>query len=137
MNNLFVLVVVIALSVGLNNGSLLFPKNQLYFRNSLSRNDDVLTVHCKSDDDDLGIHSVQRYYEYGFKFGDSLLHLTAFVCTLEHGVGPKYSVTFTAYLANPFFISTGVIKLWVAFDDGIYLTDEDHDLVKIYGWPKI
>ncbi|AEC06001.1 Plant self-incompatibility protein S1 family [Arabidopsis thaliana] len=135
MNNLFVLLIIIALSVGSNNGSKLWPKNQLHFRNSFSRNYDVLTVHCKSKDDDLGIHTVARSYEYNFKFEDSVFGRTEFFCTLMHGVGSKYSVTFTAYKAKPAFVaSTGVIKIWDALDDGIYLTDEDHDFVKIYGW---
>ncbi|CAH8262046.1 unnamed protein product [Arabidopsis lyrata] len=135
MNNLFVLVVVIALSVGLNNGSRLFPKNQLYFRNSFSRNTEVLTVHCKSEKDDLGIHTVQRSYVYTFKFGDSFFGSTEFVCTLKHGVRSKYSVTFTAYKENPsFYIRTGVVRVWEALDDGIYLTDEDHHFEKMYDW---
>ncbi|KAG7578865.1 Plant self-incompatibility S1 [Arabidopsis thaliana x Arabidopsis arenosa] len=135
MNNLFVLVFVITLSVGSNNASRVFPKNQLYFRNSFSRNDEVLTVQCKSNDDDLGIHSVQRSYVYTFKFGDSIFGETKFVCTLKHGVNSQYSVTFTAYKQNH-SIRFGDIKVWEALDDGIYLTDEDHHFEKMYGWVK-
>ncbi|AED93661.1 S-protein 7 [Arabidopsis thaliana] len=135
MNNLFVLVIIIVLSAGSNNGSKLFPKNQLYFRNSFNRNYDILTVHCKSDKDDLGIHTVARSYVYFFKFGDSIFGDTEIVCTLNHGVSAtKYKVTFTAYKESRFVIRFGAIKIWEARDDGIYLTDEDHDAVKMYGW---
>lgn len=135
MNIFFVLVIVIALSVGSNNASRLFPKNQVFIKNSFSRNDDILTVHCISDKDDLGIHSVRRSDIYSFKFGDRFFGGTKFDCTLMHGIGFKYSVTFTAYEADPYFyIKFGVVKFWDARDDGIYLTDEHHDAVFMYGW---
>lgn len=134
MSNLFVLVVVIALCVGSNNASKVFPKNQMYFRNSFSKNTDVLTVHCKSDKDDLGVHSVKRSYEYSFKFGDNLLGGTQFDCTLMHeSVGFRYSRTFTAY-KEASYLRFGAIFLWEARDDGIYLTDADHDAKFMYSW---
>ncbi|EOA32775.1 hypothetical protein CARUB_v10016085mg [Capsella rubella] len=135
MNKFFVLIVVIALSVGSNNASRIFPKNQVYILNTLGRSDDVLTVHCKSEKDDLGVHLVHYGDIYSFKFGDSFFGETKFVCTLSHGIGFKSSVTFTAYQEDPYFyIKFGALTLWDARPDGIYLTNDDHGTKFMYSW---
>ncbi|EOA33122.1 hypothetical protein CARUB_v10016460mg [Capsella rubella] len=93
--------------LGSNNASIvLFPKNKMYFRNSFSKNSDLLTIHCRSKKDDLGIHMflciVLNY----------LVGLNLIVC---------YSKTFTAYKQTPYFMRFG------AKDDGIYLTNDAHE----------
>ncbi|XP_058723151.1 S-protein homolog 2-like [Vicia villosa] len=47
--------------------------------NSLE-NKSTLTVHCKSADDDLGVHVLQPGDNYGFKFGVSFIAVTQFFC---------------------------------------------------------
>ncbi|EOA32264.1 hypothetical protein CARUB_v10015524mg [Capsella rubella] len=135
MNHLIPLVFVISLCVGSNNAGLFFAKNQMYFKNSFTKNSDLLTVHCKSEKDDLGIHILHHFYIYDFKFGDELFGGTKFVCMLTHeGVGFKYSRTFTAYMQSPYFMRFGVKYFWDARDDGIYLADDTHTSKLRFGW---
>ncbi|XP_019083142.1 PREDICTED: uncharacterized protein LOC109125619 [Camelina sativa] len=136
MNTFLVIIILIALSVESSNASKMFPKNQVHIKNSLGRNDDLLKIHCISDEDDLGIHFVRRTYLYTFKFGDKFFGGTKFDCTLSHGVGFKSSVTFTAYKqdADDFIIKFGKMTFWDAKDDGIYLTNADHNAKFMYRW---
>ncbi|EOA32549.1 hypothetical protein CARUB_v10015838mg [Capsella rubella] len=105
------------------------------FRNSFSKNSDLLTIHCKSEKNDLGIHKVHRFYLYNFKFGDEYFGGTRFVCMLTHeGVGFRYSRIFTAYTQSPIFMTFGATYYWEARDDGIYLTNDAHGAKFMYGW---
>ncbi|XP_010470216.1 PREDICTED: pumilio homolog 15-like [Camelina sativa] len=135
MNKFFVLIIVFALSFGSNNASKLFPKNKVIIKNSLNRSDDILTIHCISDQDDLGIHLVRRSDLYIFKFGDNFFGGTKFDCKLSHGVGFKSSVTFTAYKEDPYFyIKFGDFTFWDAREDGIYLSNEYYHEKFMYSW---
>ncbi|EOA32613.1 hypothetical protein CARUB_v10015915mg [Capsella rubella] len=136
MNTFLVLIIVIALSVGSTNASILFPKNKVYIVNSLSKYDDVLRVHCRSIKDDLGVHLVRYPLDnFHFELGDNIFGGTKFICTLSHGVGFKSSVTFTAYEeGGSFYIRFGALDVWEAREDGIYLTDDNHHATFMYAW---
>ncbi|KAK6914270.1 Plant self-incompatibility S1 [Dillenia turbinata] len=43
----------------------------------------VLTVHCKSGDDDLGDHLLQQNEEYGFRFRPSFWGNTLYFCSFK------------------------------------------------------
>ncbi|RYR15291.1 hypothetical protein Ahy_B04g072014 [Arachis hypogaea] len=56
-----------------------FRKTDVSLTNSLGGNLD-LTLHCKSKDDDLGIHLLHPGESYEFSFGTSYISQTLFFC---------------------------------------------------------
>lgn len=138
MNNFFVFFIVTVLCAGSNKASL-FPKNKISFQNNLSRIDDVLEIHCRSEQDDLGVHFLHRSLDvYEFEFGDSFLGGTYHRCVLSHGVDVRFVREIVAYEEEePYFFRFGSLILWEARDDGIYLTSDDGDpngAEKMYDW---
>ncbi|CAA7033943.1 unnamed protein product [Microthlaspi erraticum] len=135
MNTLILFFIVTALCAVSNNASLLFPKNEIGFRNNLSSNDDVLTVHCRSDEDDLGLHFLHQVDVYTFEFGDRVFGGTYHQCVLRHGVNIQFVREIMAYEESPYHLRFGQLMLWEARDDGIYLTTGDQGKAeKRYDW---
>lgn len=134
MNNFFVFFIVTALCAGSNKASL-FSKNKISFQNNLSRNDDVLKIHCRSEQDDLGVHFLHRTDVYDFEFGDWLLGGSYHRCELSHGVDVRFVREIMAYEGeSSYFFRFGQLILWEARDDGIYLTSDDDEAEKKYDW---
>lgn len=59
----------------------LFPRTRVYIYNNLGNI--ILKLHCKSKDDDLGIHMLKNGEIYSFKFRESLISTTRFTCNME------------------------------------------------------
>lgn len=57
--------------------------------NDLERNVD-LTVHCKSGDDDLGVHVLRPKGSYSFKFGTNFFGGTLFFCSFRWDKNFRY-----------------------------------------------
>ncbi|XP_024029586.1 S-protein homolog 4-like [Morus notabilis] len=57
-------------------------KTHVHMTNDLGTGTD-LTVHCKSKDDDLGIHVVAPNGSYGFRFAPNIFGGTLFFCRME------------------------------------------------------
>ncbi|GAV70659.1 Self-incomp_S1 domain-containing protein, partial [Cephalotus follicularis] len=81
-----------------------------------------LDVHCKSADDDIGLHSLPNHgdtYEFGFHL--NFFGTTLFFCNLWYG---KFKVVFDAFITKETFILKQCgdnVCIWEAQDDGIYL----------------
>ncbi|CAL0314681.1 unnamed protein product [Lupinus luteus] len=54
------------------NGISLYPRIHIYIMNGLSPST-LLTLHCKSKDDDLGVHYLNHLDEYTFSFHYNIL----------------------------------------------------------------
>ncbi|CAN8302711.1 unnamed protein product [Cochlearia groenlandica] len=136
MNNHFVFFIVIAYYVGTSNSSDLFLPNTVYVRNSFTKNNDILQVHCKSEEDDLGGHLLHRHGLYTFRFGDKYFGGTTFYCQLRHGDNFTYYRYFRAYKEDPILIRFGARYLWDARDDGIYYGENGHKIELKFLWFK-
>ncbi|RID67921.1 hypothetical protein BRARA_C00122 [Brassica rapa] len=84
MNNLYLSLFIIALGVGLSNALAIKMKNSVHFINSLAGNN-VLKIHCRSDEDDLGEHLLKPGEVYDFSFYDSIFG-TRINCDLAQGI---------------------------------------------------
>lgn len=137
MNLLFnTLVLIIFLYFGSSQAGLC-KKNTLVFQNSLAISQSTLKVHCRSVDDDLGDHSVLfNTPPYNFSFHDEIFLTTSFGCDLFHkGGNLVYRQSFRAYRgAYPF--RCGLLYVWNARDDGIYLSKNRKPEKFMYNWIK-
>ncbi|KAE9593554.1 putative plant self-incompatibility S1 [Lupinus albus] len=79
--SIFILVLISYLTI-LSEGKIVFsPVRHVHIRNNLG--DGInLQVHCKSGDDDLGIHNVTYDEEYQFQFRENIFGTTLFFCGL-------------------------------------------------------
>lgn len=60
----------------------LFPKTRVYVYNNLG-NEIALNLHCKSKDDDLGLHLLKNGEFFVWKFGVNIISTTRFTCKME------------------------------------------------------
>ncbi|KAF8097314.1 hypothetical protein N665_0291s0023 [Sinapis alba] len=111
--------IVIALCVELSNGEL-FPKDSVHFKNSLQPNN-ILKVHCISDEDDLGDHLLSPGQTYDISFYESIF-TTKVNCVLWQGPGFKFYALFRAYEGGGVIVHYGKKNFWDAREDGIYFT---------------
>jgi hypothetical protein len=95
---------------------------------------DTLFLHCKSKDDDLGMHYLQVGSEFSWHFEENFWGSTLFWCNMRTDKAhaslnvfwlseyeePKYGFRFIARTCECFF-STKCTCIWTAKDDGIYL----------------
>ena len=99
-------------------------KYYIHLINDLSIPD--MTVHCKSADDDLGIHHLQKGEDYQFNFKVNFWKTTMFWCKVER---PNKYISFECFWTEK--KSTWLRDrcrdgdvgtcIWKAKDDGIYL----------------
>lgn len=109
------------------------PKYHVHIVNNLS--DNILYVHCKSKDDDLGSHALPVNSEFQFSFRINLLGTTLFWCNFNwgNGRGGSYKV---------FWYGTGLTRkcnykncIWSARDDALYLLNLfENKAEKYYDW---
>ncbi|GAV63842.1 Self-incomp_S1 domain-containing protein [Cephalotus follicularis] len=94
-----------------------------------------LDVHCKSRDDDLGLHSLYRNDTYEFGFRINYFGTTLFFCHLWYD---NFQVVFDAFVSKDNFIlmECGDRNCnWEAQDGGIYLHNyRKNENVLKYKW---
>ncbi|CAN8244607.1 unnamed protein product [Cochlearia groenlandica] len=133
MNHLscFVLVITLIMCIELSNGKSLL-KDSVHFKNSLRPNN-YLKIHCKSDEDDLGVHFLSNGQTYDFSFYESILK-TKVNCVLWKGPGFILRSAFRAYKGGGLIVHYGKKNFWDVREDGIYFT-HGQDLPKLeYKW---
>ncbi|KAF8105037.1 hypothetical protein N665_0163s0010 [Sinapis alba] len=130
----FVFLLVIALYAGLSEAWC--RKNVLAFQNSLDSSHDTLQVHCKSGNDDLGIHFVKfSDHVYSIRFRDNVFIGTYWDCIIQHGSKMEYVLNFRAYTSRP-VRRCGQFHTWIAKEDGIYFSKNGKPEGKKYDWTK-
>lgn len=102
-----------------------FHKWQIHVLNELS-NDQMLFVHCKSRDDNLGQHNVSVGNEFNWSFRVNFWNTTLFWCFLRKP--NAQSVSFEAFWIEKtsiwlFYRCYDSNCIWTAKDDGVYLRD--------------
>ncbi|KAK8614896.1 hypothetical protein V6N13_068685 [Hibiscus sabdariffa] len=98
-----------------------YTKWHVHVVNGLS-NSKVLFVHCKSADDDLGIHNLTVGSETQWHFRENIWLTTLFWCYVA-SKSDHIFVKFDVYWHDDdlFYRCNGNNCIWIAKDDGIYL----------------
>ncbi|CAN6808766.1 unnamed protein product [Brassica oleracea] len=134
INFSFVFLLTIALFVGFHEAKC--RKNTVSFQNKLAKSHSTLEVHCKSKDDDLGVHRVKfNGHAYKFRFGDDIFVRTKWDCLLRKGPKMEYAQGFRAYTGG-FARKCGESYMWIAKDDGIYLSRNGKRVGQKLDWSK-
>jgi hypothetical protein len=95
----------------------------------------TLFLHCKSKDDDLGMHYLQVGSEFSWHFEENLWQSTLFWCNmrtdkahasfnvfwLKKNEEPKYGSDFMENTCECFLTGGECNCIWTTKDDGIYL----------------
>jgi hypothetical protein len=100
-------------------------------------------VHCKSKDDDLGLHTISNEQEYQWSFKPNIFETTLFYCYVSWARAPDFSFGFEAYNFRDRFSCTGSTNgsnhdcYWLFAPDGVYLSDAETNTWNFrYPWPK-
>ena len=98
----------------------------------------ILDAHCSSKDDDLGLHILFPDEEQRWSFHDNWLGTTDFHCRLEWQYG---LLDFDAFHSNTDNLlidyCANATWIWSARQDGIYLNNQDDDLVLYEYWDML
>ncbi|KAF8114176.1 hypothetical protein N665_0040s0031 [Sinapis alba] len=130
-NRLWCFHLVITLCVGLSCAKF-YEKDSVHFNNSLNPNN-VLKVHCISEQDDFGDHFLSLGQTYDFSFYESIKK-TKVDCDLWKGPDFRFHAKFRAYEGGGFIVHYGKKNFWDAREDGIYFT-HGKELPKLeYKW---
>lgn len=128
----FVFLLINALIAGLSESRC--AKQVLAFQNSFASSHDTLQVHCKSKNDDLGVHFVKFSDPvYSIKFGDNVFVGTYWNCFIQHGPKMEYFLNFRAYTSGPRKCGQDT---WITKEDGIYFSENGMPEKKTFDWAK-
>ncbi|KAG4149842.1 hypothetical protein ERO13_D05G357766v2 [Gossypium hirsutum] len=96
-----------------------FKTWHIYAVNELSK-DQTLLVHCKSKDDDLGIHNLTVGSEFTWKFRPRFFGGTLFWCYMAYD---NLHASFKAFWDDQalYNVCDWGTCFWIAKDDGIYI----------------
>ncbi|KAK7279462.1 hypothetical protein RJT34_24515 [Clitoria ternatea] len=128
--------VLVFASSTLSRASNIFPefiKWHVYIVNGLNNNQNLL-AHCKSSDDDLGIHNLSPGSNLTWSFMTDFVHSTLFWCYVrKDNVSASFEVF---WYDDRFFDKCGWKNcIWVARDEGVFLTHLDHNVEELfYTW---
>ncbi|KAK9755988.1 hypothetical protein RND81_01G065000 [Saponaria officinalis] len=113
------------------------PKVTVDIRNALPW-DELLTIHCRSKDDDLGEQILKPSEHFNWTFGINIMQTTLFYCDMSWS---KYHGRFDVFRSEPPFLELcdvgGCnITKWEPRGNGIYLYDRRHlAFFPYYQWP--
>ncbi|XP_028778953.1 S-protein homolog 1-like [Neltuma alba] len=99
-----------------------FIKWHVYIVNGLSNNQNLFT-RCKSQEDDLGTHNLSGGSNLTWSFRTEFFHSTLFWCHLRTDTGVSAEFEVFWYDDRLFRKCQWKNCIWVAKDQGIYLTD--------------
>jgi len=111
------------------------PEITVHIKNELPDNE-PLTLHCQSKDDDLGEHTLAVNEEQSWSFRTNFGETTLFYCDMHWARGHGHFDIFEA-----FFPMMKACKFrtcsWFIRGDGLYFYNlEDDKYMKIYEWKK-
>ncbi|AEE77228.1 S-protein 21 [Arabidopsis thaliana] len=96
-------------------------KSTITVKNELNpKNKNILKVHCKSKNNDIGVKYLKIGEVMSFSFKTNFWGTTEFWCNLYKGPDYKRYRGITAYQAIGLFAKDGSSYNWLARDDGIY-----------------
>jgi len=105
------------------------PKTSVKITNTLEGNEN-LNIHCKSKDDDLGMHLLHINENLKWSFGTNFFGRTQFFCSCEWGKGPL--LYFDAYIQSRDY-SICIDCHWYIKKDGPCRYEES-GILKCFKW---
>ena len=110
---------------------------EVHIINRLTTTSPPLGLHCKSGDDDLGIHVPRVGEDFHWHFKSNFWGTTRFYCYFWSGKKRQsfdvYSVKIQDSCYKDFHIGTGTCY-WLVKDDGFYSSYTNADWNKKYDW---
>ncbi|XP_010543573.1 PREDICTED: pumilio homolog 15-like [Tarenaya hassleriana] len=127
LNSLMLSLILAALFMNVTDVAGLFEKERVEIKNKLRYNK-ILKLHCKSRDDDLGVHLIPPWGTYEIVFHDNLFYRTLFWCNLWQGPHYKHHQAFAVYDSNRGIVPKKGNKIvWEVIEYGILeYIDETH-----------
>ncbi|KAK4281363.1 hypothetical protein QN277_012868 [Acacia crassicarpa] len=111
-----------------------FIKWHIYVVNGLGNNQNLFT-RCKSQEDDLGTQNLPVGSNLTWSFRTDFFHSTLFWCYLRTDTGASAEFEVFWYDARLFNKCQWKNCIWVAKDQGIYLSDLSHNIDELhYTW---
>ncbi|CAK9329254.1 unnamed protein product [Citrullus colocynthis] len=93
------------------------PPITVNITNALKGQNNQLTVHCKSGDDDLGVHQLPHLISYAFTFRPNFWGSTLFYCTFQW---PGWTHYFDIYKdSRDRTRCNETLCLWIVGEEGI------------------
>ena len=107
---------------------------KVHILNGFANNAKPLIIHCHSNDDDLGQHTLWNNQEFRFKFIVHFVKTTHFVCNFNWGSKSLEDITvFKNAVETKTCKKTGNCY-WKALEDGIYFSNKNQSYLKKYSW---
>ncbi|OMP09172.1 Plant self-incompatibility S1 [Corchorus olitorius] len=94
-----------------------------------------LLVGCRSNDNDLGEHTLWKGQEFRFLSGISGVKTTQIICYFEWGSNKLEDIT--VFKNDEYFDPCAIrpdICFWKAAEDGLYSSNNDQNWVKRFDW---
>ncbi|GMJ04050.1 hypothetical protein like AT2G06090 [Hibiscus trionum] len=128
--NLVFLFVCICLLSHMKDGEAVGDKYTVHITNDLGNNNQ-LSIHCKSDHSDLGVHVLRESQEFHWTF--EVFRLTTYQCNM---MGEKHSKTIQVFISNEPFLERCIGEcFWSVRDEGFYMKDDRDGKWKLaYTW---
>ncbi|KAF8406895.1 hypothetical protein HHK36_006016 [Tetracentron sinense] len=100
----------------------------------------TLIIHCKSKDDDLGVHVLPVDGMLQWSFTNNFFHTTLFWCDIQWERSPGgdwVRGSFNIYRSHRDIDRCGTNCLWYVKEDALYSPNMDGDWEPIYLWPNV
>lgn len=88
------------------------------------KNREKLFIHCKSRDNDLGLHNLNVGRQLTWKFRENLWSSTLFWCYIRNQNRHVSLEVFNAYDPNLYYKCKGLECIWSIREDGIYVRNK-------------
>ncbi|KAJ8765418.1 hypothetical protein K2173_013176 [Erythroxylum novogranatense] len=127
----FIILALAAVSERCVCGFSFFPKYHVHIINRLSSN--ILFVHCRSADDDLGDQNLFGGGDYSFSFRENIFKTTLFTCDFQ--TGDNHGGSYRVFWDDLTDDCGNDNCIWSARDDGLYFTSRvKNGEYRFYSW---
>lgn len=118
-----------------DNKSIFCFKFRVHIINGFSSNKNPLSLHCWSQDNDLGNHTLYIGGDFNFKFGLASFGKTIFHCDFKWAEKHRFANVFTDGMESSTCCDTNSCY-WKTEDDGIYFSNDNKNYIKRLDWLK-
>ncbi|KAK4852477.1 hypothetical protein QYF36_024524 [Acer negundo] len=108
-------------------------KYTVHITNGFYYNEKPLVIHCWSEDDDLGEHTLWKNDEFHFSFKESFFRWTHFYCEMRHDKKFKQIDVYDDKKERIKCTYT-LTCYWIVDEDGFFFSINNKFWSKIYDW---
>ncbi|KAL7105666.1 hypothetical protein ACP275_07G058100 [Erythranthe tilingii] len=112
----------------------IFQRYEVHITNNFENNTDELIVNCRSADDDLGEHFLDKGEDWHWQFRVNFFRSTLFYCNVQWG---ELGLRFTSFDTDNISSTCEETStcFWSVREDGIYFSCDNKNYVKRHIWP--